>query len=226
MAQNCHILWGMVFTNTGSIFSKSNVEYPVPPISICQWSRIALRKSAALPSLAVVQCPWLLSNLLIGSLILVASIVQFLWVPDAFATWITADLNPAVAPRQDTVGTVPASPLSGHTRYQLKNDITLWTRNAPPSAWVKRGNGNLIPADEIDRDKFFAVRRMLASTEIVPIESSIAVLGHLQYLFCLSVLNHRREREFLREWSVEVIAERVVAYETEQSKKPRGMRSI
>jgi hypothetical protein len=160
--------------------------------------------------------PWLLSNQIIGFLILIASIAQFLWLPDAIATWMTTGLENEDSEPNRNMPSIPTLPFADHARFDLKNGTTLWTRNWPRSAWVK-GSEHMeaLAASPEECEKYFAIQNYLTTLETVPVHSTTAVLGHLQYLFSLSVLNHRREQEFFREWPVQVIAERMVAYEKE-----------
>jgi hypothetical protein len=56
------------------------------------------------PIAIVVVTPWLLENIWLGMMILVASIAQFFWAPHAFASWMTRDLHEAAKGQDEEAG--------------------------------------------------------------------------------------------------------------------------
>jgi hypothetical protein len=53
----------------------------------------AMAVCAIWPIAIAVLTPWLLENIWLGAALVVASIGQFLWAPDAFASWMTRGLE-------------------------------------------------------------------------------------------------------------------------------------
>lgn len=117
---------------------------------------------------------------------------------------------------------LPDEPWHSYNRHDLPQGLWIWTRLGKPDAWAL-GMPDGIPtlARRDDVVKFWEVFSTIARSDRFSQQMAGAMLTDLKVLFAKVVLNHRREGEFFRESSVDVIIFRLEAYYGQkQGRKP------
>jgi hypothetical protein len=154
--------------------------------------------------------PWIFINDLIGMGLLALSFAQYFWVPDAFARWMTKDLKvDAPVALAVPVITVRDEPWLWCQKISLPLDFTLWLQPGTSRTWASQSaDSRPTEADPADSAVYWAVHTAILDDPIF-IGRTGAAFERFQIIYIKAVLNHRREREFIREWPVPSILVRL-----------------